>query len=505
MKNRPCRGAAVRLNIAAAAALDALAAGAATKTRTRLGSDVFRRYAGKVAWQNSSVGNGRKRARRLAGKTVMGEKRIMRRAALWLTALLPFALSAAQPAFPGAVGFGTDTPGGRGGRILKVTSLAADGPGSLRAALEAKGPRIVVFEVGGVIDLNGAVLRIDEPFLTVAGQTAPSPGITLIGGGIAISAHDVVLRHLRVRPGDRGLPPRSGWEPDGITTVTPDDPGKPGPHNIVVDHCSLTWAVDENLSAGGVRHEGRERTAHRVTFSNNLVAEALANSTHAKGEHSKGTLIHDHARDIAVIGNLYACNVDRNPVLKPDAAAVIANNLICNPRRWAIHTYWNTREYQGRMETMLPATLVVVGNVLWAGPDTPKNLAMIFIAAGKGEVYEEDNLATGLDGQPRTVVGAPQPKLLERRPFWPEGFTALPADAVAESVLRHAGARPWERDAIDARIVAGVRERTARIIDSQEQVGGYPRAKPTHRALTVPARSEEVGAWLESFIPKEER
>ncbi len=157
----------------------------------------------------------------------MGEKRIMRRAALWLAALLPFALSAAQPAFPGAVGFGTDTPGGRGGRILKVTSLAADGPGSLRAALEAKGPRVVVFEVGGVIDLNGTILRVDEPFLTVAGQTAPSPGITLIGGGIAISAHDVVLRHLCIR-------------------------------------CSLTWAVDENLSAGGARHEGRERTAHRV-------------------------------------------------------------------------------------------------------------------------------------------------------------------------------------------------------------------------------------------------
>lgn len=432
----------------------------------------------------------------------MGEKRIMRRAALWLAALLPFALSAAQPAFPGAVGFGTDTPGGRGGRILKVTSLAADGPGSLRVALEAKGPRVVVFEVGGVIDLNGTILKIDEPFLTVAGQTAPSPGITLIGGGIAISAHDVVLRHLRIRPGDRGLPKRSGWEPDGITTVTPNDPGRRGPHNIVIDHCSLTWAVDENLSAGGARHEGRGRTAHRVTFSNNLIAEALANSTHAKGEHSKGTLIHDHARDIAVIGNLYACNVDRNPVLKPDAAAVIANNLIYNPRRWAIHTYWNTREYQGRMETMLPATLVVAGNVLLAGPDTPKNLAMIFIAAGKGEVFQEDNLAIGVDGAPLRVVGAPQPTMPAQRPFWPDGFVAQPAASVAESVLRRAGARPWERDAIDARIVAGVRTRTGRIIDSQEQVGGYPQVAPTQRALAVPADASVIDAWLEGFIPQ---
>lgn len=410
--------------------------------------------------------------------------------------------SRAQPAFPGAVGFGTETPGGRGGRVLTVTTLAAEGPGSLRAALEAQGPRIVVFEIGGVIDLGGKSLTVVEPFATVAGQTAPAPGITLIRGGMQLMTHDVVLRHLRIRPGDWGKPQRSGWEPDGLTTYVKDGGTVPGPHNVVVDHCSFTWAVDENLSASGPRHEGRERTSHRITFSNNIVAEGLANSSHAKGEHSKGTLVHDHAREIAVIGNLYACNTERNPTLKPDAAAVIANNLIYNPGKRAIHTYWNTREYEGRMETMRPATLVVVGNVLWAGPDTPLEMPMIFIQAGKGEVFDEGNRAFGLDSKPRVVMGVPRPTLLEQRPFWPDGFEALPVDAVAESVLRHAGARPWDRDAIDARIIAGVRDHTGRRIDSQEEVGGYPQVAPTRRALAVPTTPKEVDAWLESFIPK---
>lgn len=419
-----------------------------------------------------------------------------------LALFLPATLAAAQPAFPGAVGFGADTAGGRGGRVLAVTTLAAEGPGSLRAALEAKGPRVVVFEVGGVIDLAGGKLTIAEPFLTVAGQTAPSPGITLIRGGLSITTHDVVLRHLRIRPGDSGRPKRSGWEPDGLTTYAMDGVAGEGPHNIVVDHCSLTWAVDENLTASGPRHEGRDRTSHRVTFSNNIVAEGLANSSHAKGEHSKGTLIHDHCRDIAVIGNLYACNVDRNPVLKPDAAAVIANNLIYNPRRSAIHTYWPVREYQGRTETMLHATLVVVGNVLWAGPDTPAGMALVSVAANRGDVFAEDNLALSLKNEPLVEIGG-RPRRLNTRPFWPDGLVALPAASVAESVLRRVGARPWDRDAIDARVVAGVADRTGRIIDSQEEGGGYPDVAPTRHTLRIPSDSAAVEAWLQGFIPKD--
>ena len=108
------------------------------------------------------------------------------------------------PAFPGAQGWAANTPGGRGGQILRVTTLAADGPGSLAEAVNTPGPRIVVFEVGGVIDLGVQTLRITEPYLTIAGQTAPAPGITLIRGGVDIATHDVIVRHIRVRPGSTG-------------------------------------------------------------------------------------------------------------------------------------------------------------------------------------------------------------------------------------------------------------------------------------------------------------
>ena len=152
-------------------------------------------------------------------------------------------------AFPTADGWAANTPGGRGGMILRVTTLAPNGPGSLGEALQVDAPRIVVFEVGGVIDLGRSVLEVEAPYLTVAGQTAPSPGITLIRGGIRIATHDVVIQHLRVRPGEAGAAKRSGWETDGIGTVT-------GAHDVIIDHCSTTWATDENLSASGDRFAG---------------------------------------------------------------------------------------------------------------------------------------------------------------------------------------------------------------------------------------------------------
>ena len=123
---------------------------------------------------------------------------------------------AALPAFPGALGWASKTPGGRGGRIIRVTSLASEGPGTLREAIEAKGPRIIVFEVGGVIDLERKTLKLTEPFVTIAGQTAPSPGITLIRGGMDITAHDAIVQHIRIRPGGAGQAWMSGWDEDSI-------------------------------------------------------------------------------------------------------------------------------------------------------------------------------------------------------------------------------------------------------------------------------------------------
>jgi len=127
-------------------------------------------------------------------------------------------------AFPGAAGAAATTPGGRGGEIVRVTTLAPNGPGSFLEAVSRKGPRIVVFEVGGVIDLGEYTVRITEPFLTIAGQTAPTPGITLIRGGIDIATHDVVVRHIRVRPGDGGRARLSGGSPRFVL-LSPDEAG----------------------------------------------------------------------------------------------------------------------------------------------------------------------------------------------------------------------------------------------------------------------------------------
>ena len=269
------------------------------------------------------------------------------------------------------LGFGVETPGGRGGKLLRVTNLNARGPGSLREALEARGPRIVVFEVGGAIDLGKSTLTVSEPFLTVAGQTAPSPGITIIRGGMAIRTHDVVMRHIRVRPGDAGGPEESGWEPEVSTSG-------PQAYNIVVDHCSFSWAVDENLSASGPRYDGEAGTSRNVTFSNNIIAEGLYDSSHAKGMHSMGTLVHDYSTNIAVIGNLYAHNNQRNPYFKAYTTGVVVNNVVYNPGAGAIRLDWPASEWEGRPAPR-NGRLSVVGNVVIHGPDTRADRA----AAGR--------------------------------------------------------------------------------------------------------------------------
>jgi hypothetical protein len=406
----------------------------------------------------------------------------------------------ARPVFTGAVGFGIQTPAGRGGRVIKVTNLDASGPGSLAEALHAEGPRLVAFEVGGVIDLGGMILKITRPFLTVAGQTAPSPGITLIHGGIGISTHDVLLRHLRIRTGDADRARGSGWKADGLSTV--------GAWDVVIDHCSIAWATDENLSASGPRFDGqgveqwRANTSHDVTFSHSIIAEGLSRSTHRKGEHSKGGLVHDNVTRIAVIGNLYASNVDCNPLFKGGVRGVIANKVIDNPGRKAVHYRLVAREWAGR--PYVTGRMALVGNVLRYGPDTGPGRALFsYDGDGPLELYADDNLASDRSGRPvetvTTANGARAESLqrVDAPPLWPEGFRALPAARVREAVLDHAGARPWDRDEVVRRIVRQVAEGTGGIIDSQGQVGGYPAHPATTRTLDVPMDHREE--WLDSF------
>ncbi len=389
----------------------------------------------------------------------------------------PIAAEAPLTAFPGALGWAARTPGGRGGRIIRVTNLDASGPGSLREAIEADGPRIVVFEVGGVIDLGRQTLRLRNPFITIAGQTAPSPGITLIRGGMDVSAHDVVIQHLRIRPGSAEQTWMSGWDEDGISTV--------GAYNVIIDHCSLTWATDENLSASGPRFTGstpeewRRGTSHNITFSNNLNGESLAYSTHSKGEHSKGSLIHDNVTGLLIVGNLYAHNYERSPLFKGGVHGVIVNNLIYDPGPRAIHynlapEEWGTVPFEvGKM--------TVIGNVLRAGPSTPtEHLAFMMIGgAGDVEYYGRDNIAVDQVGEPIRMFGryttSPARIIQTRRPpVWWEGLTPMPAEDVQRAVLSQVGARPWDRDMRDVLLIAEVAEGRGEIIDHEREVGGYP-------------------------------
>jgi pectate lyase len=398
------------------------------------------------------------------------------------------AAESARIAFPGALGWAATTPGGRGGEVLKVTTLALTGPGSLTEALAHAGPRIIVFEVGGVIDLGAQTLRITEPFLSIAGQTAPFPGITLIRGGIDVATHDVVIRHIRVRPGEAGAAKHSGVDFDGISTVAG--------HDVIIDHCSLSWATDENLSASGPRFaEGgktladfRAATSQRITFSANLIAEGLSHATHGKGEHSKGSLIHDHVGDILIVGNLYAHNYERSPMFKGDVRGQIINNLIYNPGQRAVHYNLIPEEWAGHDH--VPADMALIGNVLRAGPSTPPDVALLMIGGSADlRLYAADNLAVDRIGNPlpqrgRYTTAAAQ--IIEvPAPALAYGVSVLPSVEVQDWVIANAGARPWDRDDVDRRIVADVIEGRGAIIDSETDVGGYPAYPETRQPFVA--------------------
>jgi len=399
-----------------------------------------------------------------------------------ITFIITVAVSSESPAFPSAVGFGIDTPAGRGGRIIKVVNLNPEGEGSLKAALETQGPRIVVFEIGGVIDLDKKTLRISEPYITVAGQTAPSPGITMIRGSLEITAHDVLIQHIRLRIGDAGMPKGSGYEPEMTVSAA---------HHVVIDHCSVSWGVDENLSISGPRYDGPEATSHDVTISNCFITEGLSSSTHSKGIHSMGTLVHDNCTQVAIIGNFYAHNDERNPWFKGGTTGIIVNNVIYNPGKWAIRLGLVSGEWYQKTFPAFPK-VSVVGNVLKFGVNTPPR--QILVSGNEwGEAYCLDNLVLGRPDNAQVITG-PMMKPLASAPLWPQGLVAMPVKAVIDHVMYHSGARPRNRDKTDIRLVTDFFAGSGKIIDSQNDVGGYPMEAPKYRALSIPQTG--VDEWL---------
>jgi len=249
---------------------------------------------------------------------------VMRRSSIVLITVMILVGSDARadrevPAFPGAEGFGSYTPGGRGGRVIEVTNLNADGPGSLKAAVDAKGARIVVFRVSGIIQLKRQ-LNIREPFITIAGQTAPGDGICLRGAYIWVGTHDVIIRHLRVRVGDSPEGPDPGNR-DALDVA--GDANRV--YNVIIDHCSFSWALDETVSTW--------YGARDVTIQWCIVSEPLMDSLHPQGSHSTGVLLGSGGNTVSVHHCLLAHNSGRNPLIAADHGKSIVdwrNNVVYN-------------------------------------------------------------------------------------------------------------------------------------------------------------------------------
>ena len=379
------------------------------------------------------------------------------------------ASSGPLPVFPGAMGFGTTTAAGRGGAILRVTNLNDAGAGSLRAALEATGPRAVIFEVGGMIDLSDDIY-ITSPYLTVAGQTAPSPGITLRYAGLQIQTHDVLVQHLRIRVGDLVTPSSLGQR-DGIQIQNQNTP----PYNVVIDHVSLSWNTDKNMSTWYPLHD--------VTISHSIISEPLW----AARSQNYNLLIGDYSTNVAVLGNLFAHANERNPYAKGATSSVVVNNLIYDPGILA--TTFSDYDNSGG-----PILASVVGNVLIPGPSTTDSTLVSIVAAGGfplqsgSGVYMKDNLAPALSyvssGYGWAVAGTPPVPL--------SGLTVLSSSQVEAKVRATAGARPADRDAVDLRLLTEEQTHTGRLLNSQTDVGGWPALTPTTRALAPPVNPDGI-------------
>lgn len=365
------------------------------------------------------------------------------------------------PAFPGAEGFGCATPGGRGGRVITVSNLNDVGPGSLRAALEAPGPRFVVFAISGTIDVSQQIV-VDDPNVTVAGQTAPGGGITLraaagnISGLVDIRTHDVVIRFLRFRTGASDSV--SGENLDGLNVW------KEAGHDVVIDHNSFSWAVDENVSTW----DG----ARNITFSWNVIAQGLRQATHPEGEHSKGLLVSGAATgNVSVHHNLFADNTARNPQVSAPGDVQVVNNVVFN----YVDSALQTSNAHGAPH------VDIVANYFRAGPDSDPDRYEIdgypIQALGSWSVHLEGNVgphSTTIGSQRDLVSPEDRGLVVDHAPPGLPAITTTSAAQAYQDVLARAGARIPYLDPVDAQIIDDVRNGRGRMVDDPAQAGGWP-------------------------------
>ncbi len=378
------------------------------------------------------------------------------------------------PAFPGAEGFGKYAMGGRGGRVIEVTNLNDNGPGSLRAAVMAEGPRTVVFRVSGTIALESE-LKIRNPFLTIAGQTAPGDGICLKNYQFNFDTQHMIVRYLRIRPGDE-----KGKEQDAV--------GGQGDY-IVFDHCSVSWAVDETFSIN---------KASNMTTQWCMVTESLTKSLHKKGNHGYGGLWGGPGGSWH--HNILAHHTSRNPRASGNAASGLMdyrNNVVYN---WGFNSAYGGELWPRNW----------INNYYKAGPATDEKVRYrIFLQKDpRGKMYADGNYVHGSpaitadnwkginfaeDGEATAAT------LRVNEAYLVAPVTTQSAPAAYELVLAGAGCS-LVRDAVDRRIIEEIRTGTARfgetykgggkgIIDSQRAVGGWPQL----RSRQPPADADHDG------------
>ncbi len=388
------------------------------------------------------------------------------------------------PAFPGAWGGGMYSFGGRGGAVFVVTSLEDAGPGTLREACNAVGPRIVVFNIAGTITLKNRI-RIRAPYITIAGQTAPGDGICIRGATVSVDTHDVVIRHLRFRRGETNVANRDdalGGNPVG---------------NIILDHVSASWGLDENLSMYRHMYKPKPGAAElKLPTVNITIQWCISSEALDTYNHSLGSTIGGH--NSTFHHNLWANNAGRNPSIGMDGDFNFANNVIFNWRHRTVDGGDQKSRYNILNNYFKSGPATQDGPIAYRilrpdgrrpGPD--KTLPLEWgkahvsgnVVAGNERVTK-DNWDGGVQiegGDPKAV----HPKVRVEKPFPMAELPLQSANEAYESVLANAGATLPKRDAVDRRIIEHVRKGTAGadtklgIITDVKQVDGYPEYKGT--------------------------
>jgi len=373
-------------------------------------------------------------------------------------------LTMKQIAFPGAEGAGKYTTGGRGGTVYEVTNLNDSGEGSFRQAIQKNETRTIVFRVSGTIEL-GSDLDIHYGNLTIAGQSAPGDGICIKGYPVSIKTDNVILRYIRFRLGN-------------LHNVQGDAFSCRNRKNIVIDHCSFSWATDETASLYEL---------HRATVQWCMITESLNHSVHEKGDHGYGGIWGGDT--VSFHHNLFAHNLSRNPRFNGARYQVTWTDLV-DFRNNVLYNWGDNSIYGGEK-----GKHNVVNNYFKPGPATKKSVRNrvlnittsenypygVFYVSGNymhgNPAVTSDNWNGGVDTEAAvSMVKASQA-------FYAEVIPEQSAQLAYEAVLNFAGAS-LARDEVDTRIISEVRNGTATytgrysqrpgLIDSQEDVGGWP-------------------------------